>query len=338
MFRNAPKSPLFLPVAAALAALLWAGPPAARADLLYVSDFGNDRVLQIDPTTGATLNSYDAPSFRGPQGLAVSADGRTLYAAVASSFGTGPFDVLVYDTLSGERTGTLNATFDSDDLTGLALSADGSTLYAADRGGFSGAADDVIAFDLATGNARPVLFDLDRPNGLALGPGGDSLFVANESSNNVERRNLATGATERTYSTFLDSPSGVAVSPDGADLFVANITPVNGSNRVVKFDAATGNFEDLLFAPGPAGNLVGLAVSPDGDTLLAADAFNDRLLSFDLTTGRASVFGTQAALDSPTYLLFAPAPAGVPEPGVLALLALAAGLAGVRRRLTGAAA
>jgi len=310
---------------ALVSAVFFCLPTEAPADFLYVASFNNDTVYQIDPVTGATVKSFSTPSSSGgPQGVAVSADGRTLYAAVSV---TSAYDVLAFDTVTGSQIGTFSTPLIGGDANGLALSANGSTLYVADRGGFSGAQDFVVGFNTATGAAADALSGLNRPQGLALSQDGQSLYIANANSNNVVQRRLSDGALLRTFSnSLLDDPSGLALSPDGTRLYVANTF----GNAIAAFNTATGALDlfDSLFVTAPIGNFTGIDLTADGSTLFAADTFNSLLYRFDTATGTGSVFNvTGATIDSPTYLALAPSPAAVPEPASMLLTGLA--LAGV---------
>ena len=61
----------------------------------------------------------------------------------------------------------------------------------------------------------------DGPRGVAVSPDGDTVYVANGSSNTVSVINASTNSVTDTVSVG-DAPYGVAVSPDGDTVYVAN--------------------------------------------------------------------------------------------------------------------
>jgi acid phosphatase len=167
-------------------------------------------------TNGKAVNLFTA-------GLALSADGNTLYAA---------------DNLAGSLS-VVDLTSDSAATGGAAttipvgafpytvvLSHDGKTAYVSNQGGHT-----VSLVDLT----RPVLAESDRvpvgthPGAMALNPVNSELYVANADSDTISVIDTRNNVVVRTIdlspypgSRQGSSPDALAVSPDGSTLYVAN--------------------------------------------------------------------------------------------------------------------
>ncbi|MDO9410485.1 hypothetical protein [Patulibacter sp.] len=125
---------------------------------------------------------------------------------------------------------------------------------------------------------------LNRPSAVAVGPGGKAyvagarLIIDDETGARV---------TPPDGAAFWDGAQGLAVGPDGT-LYVSEARPAtpNGGRVLRGSPRLGGGFDwETILAEGRATNQVSdpanLALSPDGRTLLVADAGNSRVLRLD---------------------------------------------------------
>ena len=262
--------------AALFIGLAWA-PDGGRA---YASAGGNDKVrtYAFDGRRLAQGASIAVPGF--PAGLAISADGRTLYAAENQA------DALaIVDLATGEVSGVPLGRCDTVQPAraagrvlaqcqpyGVTLSGDGRTAYVSDWGEHS-----VSVIDT---RSRTLLCQVQvgtHPNALARNPvpGRHELYVANGDSDSVSVIDTATNTVTRTFDLAPypgapegSSPNALAVAPDGRTLYVANAG--NNDIDVVALDEAEGG--RILGMIPTAWYPTGVDVSPDGRTLFVENA------------------------------------------------------------------
>jgi len=299
---------------------------SVSADSIYISSFNSDAVYKVDATTGVLQQTISAPGLLvSPSGLALSPDGSKLYVSGTNSSNA---DVYVFDAGSGSLINQFSSSLTGG--RGLALSADGSTLYQSGLG-----SDTIEVYNTTTGAGSLGTSGLNNPQGLALTADGNSLFVANSGANNVREFAIHAGGTNRTLNAPASfySPSDVVLSPGGSTLYVSTFGDSSTTNnQILRYDVATGNFLGSWTISGPAGDLYGLAITPDGSKLYVADTFNDLIYTVNTATGVSSSFSTTAPIDGPAFILYAPT--AVPEPSSLVLCGIGAalGLGAVLRR------
>lgn len=174
----------------------------------------------------------DAARFKFPKGVALSPDGQTLYVADADNH------LLRQVALSGAQTGQVSL------LAGLA--------------GVTGTAEGSIGVG---GAAR-----FFNPQGLAVSPSGQYLYVADTNNHSIRR----------------------------VDLVTLNCQTVFGSlNRVSGYAEGVGTAARFSYP-------TDLALDAGGNTLYVADSGNRVIRLADLTTGEVGTFlGTSAGLDNP---------------------------------------
>ncbi len=207
----------------------------------FVSNRAENTLSVIDVSTGTLLRTI--PTGGGPQGLALSPDGRLLY--VAQSLDD---TVLVMSTADFSVQKSIATSAAPRDI---AVSPDGEALYVAcrDRIESIGTVDDTI---------RESISAVGEPAGLALAPDGRRLFITSTARGTL----TVIDAREFMPSDVIDlgnafEPSSVRVAPGGDFLYVTGLS----STRVLALD--TRDFSeiasvDLGLEPS------GMAFSPDG--------------------------------------------------------------------------
>ncbi len=262
------------------AALLLALPALARAaPNAYVSNFADDDVSQFNllasgglvPNSPATVGAGN-----GPQGIAVSPDGNSLYVANAGA----PPKISQYDiAANGKLSPKSPATVDAVAFTtGIALSPDGDSAYATNAGS---APPNISQYDIAADGTlspkSPATASAGSfPGGIVVSPDGESVYVTNEGGANLSQFDVDPGdgtlsakspATVATGST----PRGIAMRPNGDSVYIAN-----ADGTVSQFFPDPSNDDTLLpYSPATvtAGtNTSGIAVSPDGESAYATNS------------------------------------------------------------------
>jgi DNA-binding beta-propeller fold protein YncE len=192
-------------------------------------------MLSYSQTFSDDFNGGTIETFLGPQGIAVSPDGKNVYVAVFTDNALVVFD-------RNTDTGAVSCgTTITDSLTlsspyGIAVSPDGANVYAASYG-----LDRLLVYtrNMDTGALIPLeshvnnengVTNLDGPYWIAVSPDGKSVYVtARETDSLVAfNRDLDTGALS--YSIYyqdggggvdgLDKPLGVTVSSCGGRVYV----------------------------------------------------------------------------------------------------------------------
>ena len=128
----------------------------------------------------------------------------------------------------------------------------------------------------------------DRPLGAALSPDGRYLAISNDGQGTQSLVLVDTAARRVVQTIPYDAPEalyvGVAWTPDGRRLFAS----AGGNNLVRAYEMRDGQLTEAT--PITLGNRTypaGLAVTPDGQTLLVAENLAGRVRAIDLATGRA---------------------------------------------------
>lgn len=203
--------------------------------------------------------------------------------------------------------------------------------------------DNIVAFNTSDGSSS-VYFpsgSLNNPFGLDLSPGDDSIYIADSGNNQVIESALPIPSVIETFAAPNGDPYqpiDVLLAPDGSELYVSTFgTTPSTDNQILRYDPTDGSFIGSWTIAGPAGDLAGLAITPDGSTLFVADNLNNLIYQLDTSTGISSVFNTVDTIEDPGFLLYVSEinASGVPEPGSLILLGLSSlglGLHARRRR------
>ncbi|HEU5100740.1 MAG TPA: beta-propeller fold lactonase family protein, partial [Roseiflexaceae bacterium] len=293
---------------------------------VYATDYGDDllMVFSRDPLTGNITflenkvnSSGGVAGLDGPYLVAVSADGKNVYAASGNgdsivSFTRNPSD----GTLSflskvgkGDNYGFCLPTCLQlqalDGAYGIALSADGQYAYV------SSILDNkvvVLNRNSATGalELQPLLgpvqtyasASISQAYGIALSPDGANLYLTGYGSDNLEvlKRDPSNGQltfVERYTNGQLgvDGLNGVfrvTVSPDGAFVYTASFD--DSAITVFKRDQSTGKLTYITRYKDGIGGVSGLVwatsvtISPDGKHLFATAFQSDAVSVFDRDT------------------------------------------------------
>jgi YVTN family beta-propeller protein len=272
---------------------LYAG--GASDETIHVFDFADGKLTEKEP-----IKLRDAQERGIPCGLAVSADGKWLYAAnvwgqsvskVNLAESNGVVDILPAATGAGDSTRKVEAvkTLDTDVAAAnkraeAALDTtppDAPFPYACrldDRRQFLyvslWAQACVAVIDVKANKLLAHWATQEHPNEMALTKSGRLLYVANADRNTVTVLDTKTGkAMETLYASFSpkmlpgSTPNSVALSPDEKTLFVANAN----NNNVAVFDVSVaGKSRSLGFIP-VGWYPTSVRVTPDGRHLLVAN-------------------------------------------------------------------
>lgn len=254
-------------------------------------------LCHYDGRGGSVVDRVAKPHYRSPLNLAVSADGRRLYATGSEGNSLLAVDLQEQRFLQEIPVGSQPH--------GVALARDGRHAYVSNERGNS-----VSVVDLANGRVTATIPTGADPSGIALTPDGGTLFVANWFGHDLSVIDVGRGA-ELIRLAAGSNPYETAITPDGKRLLVTNqLSSVSGRpnppvTEVTVVDIARRAVVDRIeFAN--AHLLEGIAVAPEGDLALVSLVRPKNLLPaiqvgrgwmmtnglgvIDLATGRAAQF------------------------------------------------
>jgi YVTN family beta-propeller protein len=203
---------------------------------------------------GAAHAADAAAPFRSPISLAVSHDGKTVFASDQTAGA-----VVAIDAVSGKPIAEIPV---AGEPNGLTLSDDGKLLFVAQR-----LAHAVAVIDVASGKrVRSIPVGL-WPTAVAAKNG--RLYTCNRGDHSVSVVDVASGR-ELGRVPAIREPSCAAVSPDGARVVVTNLLP-NGAGtdadlaaEVCILDAAAMKESGRIKLPPGSTVVTGATISPDG--------------------------------------------------------------------------
>jgi sugar lactone lactonase YvrE len=141
--------------------------------------------------------------------------------------------------------------------------------------------------------------------GRDMGWNNNSLFIGEESNNDVLRFDATTGAFQGVFVTAgsggISGPHGLTIGPDG-DLYVSGRSSFN----VVKYDT---NGNPVWSTPTGSGGLSwpeGLTLDPSGTYLYVASVGSNQILKYNALTGAYVGVGASAGLSAPKGVKFGP--------------------------------
>ena len=252
------------------------------ATTAYIASFGTCGVSSGNLVQPIDL-SVSPPAAKAPIalgavgafGVAVSPDGRTVYAS-------GCGKVVPIDVSASPATLGTPITVPADPYS-LAISRDGRTLWTANH-----STGNVSVIDLAAATPSVVrtIGVGSQPLGMALTPDGTRLYVANGASCTVSVIDTATetasaspialppAACSGSPQGYFGDPGRMVMSPDGATLYTAShdqrvVTPISTATNT---PGTPISFAGVITPSGQPFKPGGLAMTPDGAQLLVADS------------------------------------------------------------------
>ena len=264
-----------------------------NGDILYVADSNNNVIRYIDTATGNT---------------------QKLCGGLRAGFNDGP-DGYSIVSLSGS-------------VWSVALTSDKNTLYLVDSAEISKfdlttQEDSIVAASSYTGTVADNNTAYGQTNRgvshkIVLSADEQTIYLADSTSNMIRSINVATGASTiiagSTTSGFVDGtgssarfnvPSSLTLSPDGTTLYVTDAN----NNRIRKVDIATGTvttiagsgvkgFADGIGTAAQFSLPCGIVITPDGQNLYVADAYNHRIRHISLADNNVTTFAGNATIGS----------------------------------------
>ena len=256
-------------------------------------------VIPVVPsgTIPASSSSLSATGFKYPQGLAVSADGKTLYVADANS--NSVIEIALDQANYPEQTLPLVSSLGGPAYTlasptGLAVDSTSNTLYIANF-----ANGTISAVDLSSGVTRTFSTSLNNPTGLALSADGSSLFVANHGLGSVVQIAVPGATVSATYApgTSALQPWDVYLSPAGSTLYVTDTL----NNALGSLGVSAGTLQTGSYATAATGFNQPLGVVQIGSYLYVANYQGQSISKLDAAT-HALVKTIDVAPNQPFFL------------------------------------
>ena len=278
-------------------------PEATATAPIYLTTPANTAISprSFNMNVSSPLTLVSAPISVGttPKAIAISPDGRKAYVANNGS-------VTMINTIRNIVMATTNLTpgiqYD------IVASPDGKRVYVA--GGSSGITvlDAALIHPIADETITGLVIGggtLDNPNGMAISPDGEHLYVSdNHPGGMVYIVNLVTRAVIASPPFGANAvPLGIAVSPDGQQIYVA-VTDPTGTDTVNILDPLTGS---LLLPPiiiGTGNTPIGIDITPDGSKVYVSNQTSNSVSV--ISTATQTVISTIPGLSGPTGIAVSP--------------------------------
>ena len=208
--------------------------------------------------TPVRAQSNAASAYRSPNALAVSPDGKTLYATDRSKR-----NLTILDAAGKTQPVEIALQGRPQDVS---LSADGATLYVAEHG-----AGSVAVIDAAARKVASRISVGKWPFSLGLANQGKRLYVGNQDNHTISVIDLSKSPFQTIKQiSVIREPASIAVTPDEAHVVVVNLLPLGlGTDPRLAADVSIIDAKTLKVSANvrlPAGSTLvqGVCTSPDG--------------------------------------------------------------------------
>jgi YVTN family beta-propeller protein len=206
-------------------------------EYIFVTDNNNGMIIRLATSTNATFTSKRI--FVRPNGLAVSADGKTLYVANSQDSTLMFVDATKLTLNDSVSTGGTNPVC-------VAINPAGTRAYVSNFG-YTGNGNTVGVVDLGTHSLITTIPAGSGPEGVAVTPDGTKVFVVNKFSNNVMVIDATTnkvvgegievGSNPTTYGIFIKPFAAImpTATPTPTSIPVATVSPSPGVETIPAF-------------------------------------------------------------------------------------------------------
>jgi DNA-binding beta-propeller fold protein YncE len=289
---------------------------------LYVgTQVTNGTVSQFTVASDGTLTLKEPPwvpdeSTRAPEGLAISPDGASLYAADGSAFGASQpvpqYNVGSGGLLSFKEPHTVAA--GGGPHPGVAIAPNGASVYVSNFSENTISQYSVGAGGTLTPMTPAAVATGLEPWGIAITPDGSSLYVADHHQGAVTQYSVGPGGalTPKTPERVPAGrePTEVAISPDGQSAYVDDLIE---AGPIFQYTVGSGG---ALVPKSPAsvpaqGQPRGLAISPDGKNLYVAQQIANTVSQYRIeANGNLSLLATARTGVGPQGIAFSPSENG----------------------------
>jgi hypothetical protein len=250
-------------------------------------DLFDERILRIDPVTGALRVAYQSERLQSTSNLTVGPDGTiwTEFYDYDPVLETSTWSLARIDRETGEATDVASGNLLGEPRALLA-DAMGSSIYWIGSG-VAASESAVVRIDAQTGEQTLAASGglLDAPVALAFAPGSDSVLwivdAGNWNAPALLRVDLASGAQTR-VATLPRDTGRIAVEPDGKLVLAAadGVGALPGNGWIARFDPATGVWTSRL--EDADAMIGGILVEPDGAwTVSVIDSTGVRISGID---------------------------------------------------------
>ena len=189
---------------------------------IYSASEETELLSTLDAASGSVLSTV--PTGEEPEGVAVSADGKTAYVTVE-----GDDTVAVIDTAKGAIIKKIKV---GDRPRSMTIAPDGAHAYVTDENGAT--LTEIDTKTLAVTRTVPVPGEGAKPMGVVVSPDNKRIYVTTGRGGQLVAFDAATLAMQKSVAVG-GRPWGVAVSPDSKLIYTAN----GQSDDVSVVDAAT---------------------------------------------------------------------------------------------------
>ncbi len=265
------------------------------------------QLSNTDTPSCAQSASCAGPLRVGAGGLAVSPDGRTLYAVSTSTN-----KLWLFDTADNSVRGSYN--FIGQRPTKITVASDGYVYVTVGANEYGDANYGHVEYLAPTGGSfKKIDLTLNNPQGITTNAAGTEIYVADFGSNQLSI--IPAYATRESQATRINlgaNPYFVASKPDTGNntlVYVSNYT--SGSVDVVRSVGGVGTqVAALLGFSRPAG----LALTPDGRYLYVANELSGDVSQLD-TLDNNKIVNTIKVGNSPREVVIRPGPDPIEYPG-----------------------
>jgi DNA-binding beta-propeller fold protein YncE len=286
---------------------------------LYVGTNENNfsgTVSQFTVASNGTLTLKNPPWVttdvnQPPEALALSPDGRSLYAADSTNFGGQPGFVTQYTVGSGglltlKEPPTVAA--GGGPVTGVAVAPNGASAYASNFGENTVSQYSVGAGGVLSPMTPATVASGANPSSVAITPDGGSLYVVDKAARAVSQYTIGAGGalspkTPATVPTG-EAPEEVAISPDGKNVYVSDKAE---KGEISQYTVEPGG---ALAPKSPASvpaerQPTGLAISPDSRNLYVTEVFSNTVSQYRIgANGNLSLLATARTGVEPKGIAF----------------------------------